>query len=49
MRRDFGLTNEKFCSGSTDSSIYIMTVATANVRTLHLRRKLKADQGLEEP
>ena len=35
MRRDFGLTNEKCCSGSTDSSIYTMTVATANVRTLH--------------
>ena len=34
-RRDVGLTNEKCCSGSTESNIYTMTVATANVRTLH--------------
>ena len=41
MRRDFGLTNEKCCSGSTDS-IYTMTVATANVRTLHPKEETES-------
>ena len=42
MRRDFGLTNEKCCSGSNDSSIYTMTVATANVRTLHPKEETES-------
>ena len=42
VRRDFGLTNEKCYSGSTDSSIYTMTVATANVRTLHPKEETES-------
>ena len=38
-RRDLGLTKEKSCFGSTDSNIYTMTVASANVRTLHLKEE----------
>ena len=40
--RSRGLTNEKCCSGSTDSSIYTMTVATANVRTLHPKEETES-------
>ena len=50
VRRDFGLTNEKCCSGSTDSNTYTMTVATANVRTLHPKEESESrSEGLEEP
>ena len=42
MRGDFGLTNEMCCSGSTDNSIYTMTVATANVRTLHPKEETES-------
>ena len=42
VRRDLGLTNEKCCSGSTDSNIYNMTVATANVRTLHPKEETES-------
>ena len=35
-------TNEKCCSDSTDSSIYTMTVATANVRTLHPKEETES-------
>ena len=42
VRRDLGLTNEKYCSGSTDSNTYSMTVATANVRTLHPKEETES-------
>ena len=48
VRRDFGLTNGQCCSGSTDSNTYSMTVATANVRTLHPKEENEIRSRFEE-
>ena len=51
MRGDLGLTYEKRNFGNSDNDTFTMTVATANVRTLHPREEreqIEVRRGLDD-